>query len=144
MFSSFRKQINSIFFIQKRSYEQEFLFLRKNNKAFIDISINGESKGRITFELFTKYLPKTSLNFFNLCQGVTDSHGKVYSYKNTKFNKVLPGLLVQGGEVEGYKKIQTHENYFFPHDQSGVLAMANLDSNSYNSQFFITTSDCSW
>ncbi len=84
---------------QKRFYEQEFLFLRKNHKAYLDIAINGEPKGRLTFELFFNFTPKTAMNFFNLCKGYTNKNGKAITLKNTKFHRAVPGLLVQGGKL---------------------------------------------
>jgi len=135
---------------QKRYYEQEFIFLRKNHKAFLDIAINGEPKGRLTFELFFNYTPKTAMNFFNLCKGYTNNYGKYISLKNTKFHRAVPGLLVQGGKITEDNKESYYggnfadENFVVSHKEPGILSMANDGVNTNGTQFFITTSQCDW
>jgi len=144
------KQSFNFFTFQRRYFENETIFLRKNHKAFLDISINGQAKGRLEFELFFNYTPKTSFNFYNLCKGYINKQGKEVSYKNTQFHKAIPGMLVQGGRLNDdnsesfYGNKFGDENFVVSHEFPGILSMANDGINSNGSQFFITTSDCSW
>lgn len=100
--------------------------------------------GEITVELFEKDAPKTVANFIKLAESGF--------YGGTKFHRVIPGFMIQGGdpnskddnwaddgfggpdykfedEINGYKLIR------------GALAMANSGPNTNGSQFFIVTAD---
>ena len=65
----------------------------------MDISINSAAKGRLVFELFYKNVPKTALNFKSLCEGYTSETGDHLSYKGAPFHRVIPGFVVQGGDI---------------------------------------------
>ena len=143
------KSFNKFFFIQQKNYENFISRSNKNSVTYFDISIDGKLEGRIILDIFSKFVPKTSLNFLNLCNGVVID-GKNYSYKNSKFHKIVPGMIVQGGEVSKNNEISSFgkrfpdENYIYSHDKPGILSMVNDGPNSNGSQFFITTSDCTW
>jgi len=138
-----------------KSYEQEFRFVRENLKCFFDISIDNKPVGRLTFELFAKDLPKTSLNFYHLCIGdkTCQKTNRTLFYKDSIFHRVIPGFMCQGGDVINgngtgsmsiYGETFGDEKFLFSHDQRGLLSMANRGINTNGSQFFITTADCGW
>ena len=143
------KTFDKFFFIQRKNYENFISRSNKNSVAYFDITIDGKLEGRIIFDIFSKFVPRTSLNFLNLCNGIIID-GKNYSYKNTKFHKIIPGMIAQGGEVSNNNEISSYgkrfpdENYIYSHDKPGILSMVNDGPNSNGSQFFITTSDCTW
>jgi peptidylprolyl isomerase len=119
----------------------------------MDISIDNKIRGRIIFELFAKDCPRTALNFYHLCKGDKTVDGKVLSYKNTPFHRIIPGFMCQGGDIlngDGtgsisiYGKTFGDENFIFSHDAPGLLSMANMGVNTNGCQFFITTADCGW
>jgi len=156
MFSS-RYRLQSLINIYKnprKLYQQNPIFVRGNLKSFFDISIANKIQGRITFELFAKDCPKTALNFFHLCKGdKVSKDGKALSFKNSRFHRVIPGFMAQGGDVvnkDGSSSVSIYgpsfgdENFVYSHDKPGLLSMANKGANTNGSQFFITTADCGW
>lgn len=66
-----------------------------NTQVFFEIGINGQSEGRIVFELFSDVTPKTAKNFELLCTGE-----KGFGYKGTKFHRIINGFMAQGGDFE--------------------------------------------
>ncbi|EFY87752.1 peptidyl-prolyl cis-trans isomerase [Metarhizium acridum CQMa 102] len=110
----------------------------------------GEPLGRITFELFKDVVPKTAENFRQFCTGESkDAQGKPQGYKGSKFHRIIPNFMCQGGDflkgdgtgstcIWGLKAFED-ENFKLKHDQPGLLSMANAGPNSNGSQFFITT-----
>ena len=66
-------------FIKKYFAEQHRVFNYKNCKVFMDVEADGKKLGRMIFEIYSQYLPYTSVNFINLCKGITKD-GKTYSY----------------------------------------------------------------
>jgi peptidylprolyl isomerase len=158
MFSSYsrRNLINmNLYKNIKKTYMQDSLFIRENLKAYFDISVNNNLKGRIVFTLFAKDCPRTALNFFHLCKGdkTCPESGKKLHYKGSKFHRIIPGFMAQGGDflngngtgsISIYGKKFGDENFVFSHDRAGMLSMANSGPNSNGSQFFITFADAGW
>ena len=61
----------------------------KNPKVFFDITIGGESAGRIEMELYAHCVPKTAENFRALCTGEkgVGNKGKPLHYKGSAFHR---------------------------------------------------------
>lgn len=81
------------------------------------------------------------------------SSGNTLCYRDTIFHKVVKLCHSQGGDVAGkrngtsgesiYGKYFEDENFTLKHAEEGAVSMANFGKkNSNNSQFFITTLDC--
>ncbi|KAJ2741179.1 Peptidyl-prolyl isomerase cwc27 [Coemansia sp. BCRC 34301] len=95
--------------------------------------------GEIDVELWSKQAPKACRNFIQLCiEG---------AYDNTVFHRVVPGWIVQGGDLtgtgEGGESIygtafadEFHSRLRFT--RRGLLGMASTGPNGNGSQFFIT------
>uniref|UniRef100_A0A1I7U2U4 Peptidyl-prolyl cis-trans isomerase n=1 Tax=Caenorhabditis tropicalis TaxID=1561998 RepID=A0A1I7U2U4_9PELO len=123
--------------------------------VFFDITIRGKLVGRIVMELYSDITPKTAENFRALCTGEkgVDKSGKKLHFKGSKFHRIIPNFMIQGGDFTHgngcggesiYGEMFPDENYTEKHTGAGVLSMANFGKNKNGSQFFITTVKTSW
>jgi peptidyl-prolyl cis-trans isomerase B (cyclophilin B) len=100
------------------------------------------SRGNIVCDLFPKDAPNTVNNFVFLA--------REGFYNGTKFHRVIPDFMVQGGDPQGtgtggpgYKFADELKNNPRRH-QRGTLSMANAGPNTNGSQFFITHVKTDW
>lgn len=114
-------------------------------------------KGVIVARLWAKTAPAACANFIALAEGGkewtdprTGKKTKKPLYGGTRFFKVVPGFLIQGGDPldsgEGgpgyFLKDELHPGRRF--DKAGVLAMASSAADGAGSQFFITLAPAPW
>ena len=100
------------------------------------------SRGKIVCDLFAKEAPSTVNNFVFLAR---DGF-----YNGTKFHRVIPDFMIQGGDPEGtgrggpgYKFADEFKGNPHKH-QRGTLSMANAGPGTNGSQFFITHVKTDW
>lgn len=119
-----------------------------NPMVYLDIEVRGssgrkEASGRVEIELFADVVPRTAENFRCLCTG---EKGKQLHFKGSKFHRIVPGFMAQGGDItEGdgtggmsiYGKHFADESFARLHSRSNLLSMANAGKDTNNSQFFI-------
>lgn len=129
-----------------------------NPKTFFEITIGGKPAGRIEFELFADVVPKTAENFRALCTGEKGigRSGKALYFKNSKFHRIIPNFMCQGGDFtrgngtggESIYGDRFNDESFAGkagvHFGPGTLSMANAGPDTNGSQFFICTSDTTW
>lgn len=100
--------------------------------------------GDITLRLFPAHAPKTVRNF--------TGHATSGYYNNTRFHRVIPKFMIQGGDPLGdgtggesiWGGEFEDEISDLKHDRPYTLSMANAGPNTNASQFFITTERTPW
>ena len=118
-----------------------------HSKVFFDITVGGQSAGRIEIELAAE-TPNTSENFRALCTGEkgTGTLGKPLHFKGCAFHRVIPGFMAQGGDFTNFNGTGGEsiygpnfkdENFNLKHTGKGILSMANAGPNTNSSQFFL-------
>lgn len=118
-----------------------------NPVVFLDITVEGDALGRVSIELFRDTVPKTSENFRSFCTGERGRSQCPLYYKGIPFHRIIPGFVVQGGDVltkDGRSNVSVF-GYPFP-DESfagkagkhlpGTVAMAHSGPGQNGSQFF--------
>ncbi|KAF4033728.1 Cyclophilin type peptidyl-prolyl cis-trans isomerase/CLD [Phytophthora infestans] len=121
--------------------------------VYLDLSVGDQPPRRLHIELFHDELPITTENFRLLCTGELRGKGKVKAlwYKNTRFHRVIPGFMMQGGDIThgngagGAAALGTmfdDESFLYSH-QVGAVATAHQNSSN-RSQFFICFGRLSW
>ena len=124
-------------------------------KVYFDIEVDGESAGRVVFGMFGDTVPKTVKNFSTLATGSAGegNSGKPLHFKDSKFHRIIPGFMAQGGDFTNgngtggesiYGNKFADENFTLQHTKPYLLSMANAGPNTNGSQFFITFKETPW
>lgn len=113
--------------------------------------------GDVEVELLEAEAPRTVANFVALARGGVGwkrpSGEKTTDplYKGVLFHRVIPGMLIQGGDPAGdgsggpgYTWKDEASALKLRHDRPGVLSMANRGADTNGSQFFLTEVPTPW
>ena len=112
-------------------------------RVFMDVAVGDAPPRRVVFGLYGSVAPRTAENFAELC----GSSNAVLGYRNSKFHRVIPRFMIQGGDFtrgDGtggtsiYGGTFPDENFDLRHAGAGALSMANRGPDTNSSQFFVT------
>jgi peptidyl-prolyl cis-trans isomerase A (cyclophilin A) len=106
------------------------------------------SMGAFQCTLMPDRAPITVANFVGLARGLRDFWDPVAGrwtrrpfYDGSVFHRVIPEFMVQGGDIlrsgQGDPGYEIQDENVRPHDQPGLLCMANHGPNTGGAQFFI-------
>ncbi|KAF2756645.1 peptidyl-prolyl cis-trans isomerase H [Pseudovirgaria hyperparasitica] len=119
--------------------------------VFLDVTLGGEPLGRIFITLHAQTTPRTAENFRVYCTGETRSAtNQPLGYKGARFHRVLPSLMVQGGDFlhgDGSGFTSTFGPTTFADEdltgkhEVGAVSMANRGPDTNGCQFFIVTGE---
>ncbi|CAK9077882.1 unnamed protein product [Durusdinium trenchii] len=139
--------------VQKKKDEEEGPVvhdLQSLPRAWLEVAIGEQEPKRLVFVLYADSVPKTAENFRQLCtgerEGVT-ARGKKFHYKGSILHRMIPGLMIQGGDFENangtggesiYGRRFPDENFRESVARRGLLCMANDGPNTNGSNFFIS------
>ena len=135
--------------------KESALTMRMNPRVWFDMEIGGTAAGRIVMQLRADAVPKTAENFRALCTGEKGEGkaGKPLHFKQSKFHRVIPGFMCQGGDFTNgdgtggesiYGAKFEDENFKLKHTGGGILSMANAGPGTNGSQFFLCTEKTAW
>ena len=111
----------------------------------MDIEIGNKKAGTIVIELFKNIAPQTAENFRQLCTGEAGKSkisGKMLTYKNSCFHRIITGFMAQGGDFTSndgsggesiYGAKFGDENFIIKHNEKYLLSSANSGRNSNGS-----------
>lgn len=141
--------------IAHREEEKVEVVQEITHRVYLDVDIDKQRIGRIVIGLYGQVVPKTVENFRALCTGELgkSASGKALHFKGTLFHRIIPGFMIQGGDIvrgdgKGSESIYggtfPDESFKIKHSHAGVVSMVNSGPDSNGSQFFITTVKASW
>ena len=110
-------------------------------RVFMDLTIDGEAAGRLVLGMFGNTVPKTVGNFVGLATGnTTRRNGAPLTFQGTKFHRIIPGFMAQGGDAGDsiFGGTFEDESFRLRHNRVGRLSMANYGPDTNKAQFFIT------
>ena len=125
-----------IFSVGNAKMTKEERKFKKAMKNFEMEAVIKTTKGDISVYLYTEAAPKSVANFVFLA--------KNNFYNGLTFHRVIPNVLVQGGDPLGNGTggtgyvIDDEISSWLNFQNGGMLAMANSGPNTSSSQFFIT------
>ncbi|TYZ58253.1 hypothetical protein PybrP1_007930 [[Pythium] brassicae (nom. inval.)] len=139
------------------SRKRTLITTARHPTVFMDIAIGGVPAGRIVMRLLDDDVPLAAENFRCLCtgeKGVGPLSSVPLHFKGSKFHRVIKDFVVQGGDFtvgDGTGGVSIYggpphgdlwgkfkDEKFLPHNDVGLLSMANNGKNRNSSQFFIT------
>merc|ERR1712072_1153042 len=100
-----------------------------------DIQVGTSDIHRVHLALYTDTVPMTAENFRCLCRGDrgVGRCGQPLHFRKTRIHKVVPGNLIEGGDIENYDASGgesiyggrfADENFLESHHKRGLLSMA--------------------
>ena len=137
-----------------RNYIRIIKATKKGEKGYVRMMIRvgkeDEDIVDILLELHCDIVPRTCMNFIQLCQQ--------HKYDDTTFHRLIPSFMIQGGSnkysssstkseekdsnIWGTTGFKDEFDRRLKHSEPGVVSMANSGPNTNLQQFFITFKEC--
>ena len=112
-------------------------------KVWLEVNKDGASAGKMVIELYESHSPALTENFVDLLTGQRSIVG-------TSFEKGLPGMGIQGGDLHECENWGANnarlsdENLELRHHKRGLVTMVNDGSHANGSQFMITFGEANY
>jgi cyclophilin family peptidyl-prolyl cis-trans isomerase len=134
-------------------FEPPPAFAGTRPRVFLQLSggsDGGGGGGRVVIELNGEAAPKAAYNFQALCtgeRGVGELTGLPLTLKGCSFHRLVAGMCLQGGDIEGndgyggesvYGGEFEDSAFTLKHEEAGVVSCGNAGPNTNTSQFFFT------
>jgi cyclophilin family peptidyl-prolyl cis-trans isomerase len=125
---------------------------RITQKVYFNLTLDGDPIGRLIIGLYGEIAPRAVDNFIHLaaCDLGIGHSGYNRCYRGTRFHRIIPTLMVQGGDYANgtgalsesiWGGLFEDESFQVKFDGPGRVAMASSASNGNGSQFFITVKE---
>lgn len=147
---------------EESGYEPPYSSVKTNPLVFMDVVVEGDALGRVFIELFRDLVPKSTEHFRSLCTGerggcrgghrnssnygdphrgtrigpFPESSGCGNSYQGVPFHRIIPGFIVQGGDIttkDGRNNTSLFE-YNFPSDFADIQKMKGTSQTTLSPQ----------
>ena len=69
-----------------------YVYVCHLRRVFFDVTIDGQSGGRIVMELFDEVVPRTARNFYSIASG---QNQQGFTYRGTIFHRIIPQFMLQ-------------------------------------------------
>ena len=142
------KNVKTLAMLQSRAFSAINYSHPEHQRVWMEVAKDGNTQGRMVFELYNSHSPALAENFSAFCDGSAENQK---SFVGSTFAKGQTGLGVMGGFIEGNTENfgsndmrLADENLDMRHHKRGMLTMSNDGANSNGAEFMITFDEANY